>query len=155
MVIAHTSDLEVKLKQERTRAIIEGKTPVPFKTLDALILQRKIIPLFKRWGDDPVIINSELLTSIASAPQDTQENRAHTILVTLGVGVLTGIFFFAIAQILLGVAGITLGQKELLVIAGGLVAISFLTATLSRIQRGNRAQKIADKMERIASLLSK
>ena len=148
-------DLEVKLKEDRTRAVIEGKTPVSFKTLVALILQRKIIPLFSKWGDEPVILNSELLTSIASAPQDSQENRTHLVVVTLGVGILTGIFFFAVAQVLLQVAGVTLGTKELLLIAGGLVVLSFLASALGKVQRGNRAQKLADKMEKVASLLSK
>ncbi|MBU2259620.1 hypothetical protein KKC44_03350 [Patescibacteria group bacterium] len=148
-------DLEVKLKEDRTRAIIEGKTPVSFKTLVALILQRKIIPLFGKWGDEPVILNSELLTSIASAPQDSQENRAHLVIVTLGVGVLTGVFAFAIIQSLLMVTGITFGQKELLLVAGSLVGLSFLANILSKVQRGNRAQKLADKMEKVASLLSK
>ena len=148
-------DLEVKLKEEKTRAVIEGKTPIPFKTFVALVLQRKIIPLFKKWGEEPVILNSELLTSIASAPQDTQENRAHLVLVTLGVGVLTGIFILAVAQITLLALGITLAQKELLLIAGGLVALAILVSILGRLQGRNRAQKIADKMEKVASLLSK
>ncbi|MFH1670835.1 MAG: hypothetical protein ABIA92_04600 [Patescibacteria group bacterium] len=148
-------DLEVKLKEDRTRAIIEGKTPVSFKTLVALILQRKIIPLFGKWGDEPVILNSELLTSIASAPQDSQENRTHLVIVTLGVGVLTGVFAFTIIQSLLMVTGITFGQKELLLVAGSLVGLSFLASILSKVQRGNRAQKLADKMEKVASLLSK
>jgi len=148
-------DLEVKLKEEKTRAIIEGRTAVPFKTLVALILQKKVLRLFDKWGGEPVIINSELLTSIASSPQDSQENRAHLVLVTLGVGVLTGVFFFAVAQIILQMLGVTLGTRELLLIAGGLVALSVLATILGRIQRGNRAQKIADKMEKISSLLSK
>ncbi|MBU0766271.1 hypothetical protein KKF55_00590 [Patescibacteria group bacterium] len=148
-------DLEVKLREERNRTVIEGKTSVPFKTFVALILQRKIIPLFKDWGDEPVIVNSELLTSIASASQDSQENRTQVVIVTLGVGVLTGVFAFAIAQSLLMVTGITLGQKELLIIAGGLVGLSLLASALSKVQRGNRAQKVTDKMEKVASLLSK
>ncbi|MCF7845016.1 MAG: hypothetical protein K9M03_04280 [Kiritimatiellales bacterium] len=148
-------DLEVKLREEKTRAVIEGKTSVQFKTLVALILQRKIIPLFKNWGDEPVIINSELLTSIASAPQDSQENRTQVVIVTLGVGVLTGVFAFAIIQSLLLVTGFALGQKELLIIAAGLVGLSFLASVLSKVQRGNRGQKVADKMEKVASLLAK
>ncbi|HCI03610.1 TPA: hypothetical protein DE059_01655, partial [Candidatus Peribacteria bacterium] len=66
-----TPDLEVKVKEEKMKAIIEGRTAVPFKTFVGLVLQRKVFPLFKKWGDEPVIINSELLTTLASAAQDS------------------------------------------------------------------------------------
>jgi len=154
-MVLKTSDLEVKLKTEQSKAVIEGKTSVPFKTFVSLILQRKIIPLFRPWGDEPVIINSKLLTEIASAQQDSQENRARLVLVTLGVGVLTGVFVLAVMQILLLAVNIPLGQQELLIIAIALLGLAVLTTVLSRVQRGNRAQKLADKMEKVASLLSK
>ena len=149
-----TPDLEVKLKTELSKAIIEGKTSVPFKTFVALVLQRKVLPLFKKWGDEPIVVNSELLTSIASASQDSQENRAQLVLVTLGVGVLVGVFAFAIFQIILGGIGITLGIRELLLITAMLLGIALLASILSRVQRKNRAQKIADTMEKVANLLS-
>ena len=150
-----TPDLEVKLKTEEAKAIIEGKTPVPFKTLVALILQRKVIPLFKKWGDEPIIINSELLTSIASAPQDSQENRNHLVLVTLGVGVLVGVFCFSIFQFLLQSFGFALGRTELIAICILLVGVAGMTSVLMKVQRKSRAQKIADTMERVAGLLGK
>ncbi|MFA7681502.1 MAG: hypothetical protein WCX61_00565 [Candidatus Peribacteraceae bacterium] len=155
MAFTTSPDLEVKLKAEKTRAIIEGKTSVPFQTIVSLILQRKIVHLFKRWGTEPVIISSELLTAIASAPQDSQENRAHLIIVTLGVGILAGVFFFTVLQALLLGLGFPMGQRELLSVGGGLIAIAFLASVLGRMQRGNRSQQIADRMEKIASLLSK
>ncbi|MFH0769764.1 MAG: hypothetical protein V1926_00110 [Candidatus Peregrinibacteria bacterium] len=148
-------DLEVKLRTEETRAVIEGKTAVSFQTLVTLILQRKIIPLFKRWSSEPVILNSELLTSIASAPQDSQENRTHLVIVTLGVGVLFGFFCFSILQILLLWLGFPLTTRELAIVAAALVILAFLASILSRVQRGNRAQKVADTMEKMANLLSK
>ncbi len=151
----HPSDLEVNIRNEHSKAVIEGKTSVPFKTLVQLILQRKVLTLFKSWGDTPVILSSDLLTSLASAPQDSQENRAQLVLVTLGTGVLVGVFAFAIFQIALLPWGITMGQKELLLIAGGLVGLAFLVVALSRIQRKNKSQKIADAMERVANMLSK
>jgi hypothetical protein len=147
--------MDVKLKTDQGPALVEGKTAVPFKTFVMLVLQRKIIPLFKMWGDRAIIVDSELLTSIASAPQDSQENRAHLVLVTLGVGILVGIFASAVTLIILESLGVALGRKELLLVAGGLFAVALLAGILSRMQRGNRSQKIADTMERVASLLSK
>lgn len=155
MVQLRTPDLEVNLKEERHKAIIEGKTSIPFKTFVGLVLQRKVLTLFKKWSDEPVIISSELLTGLASAPQDSQENRNRLVLVTLGVGVLFGVFAMAIALILLNTFGITLGRKELLLIAGGLVGVAFLAVILSRVQRTNRSQKITDTMEKVTNLLSK
>lgn len=148
-------DLEVNIRNERSKAVIEGKTSVPFKTLVQLVLQRKVLALFKKWGEEPVIINSDLLTHLASAPQDNQENRAQLVLVTLGTGVLVGIFAFTIFQIALMPWGIELREKELLLIAGGLVGIALLVAVLSRVQRKNKSEKLTDLMERIANMLSK
>lgn len=153
--MSRPADLQVDIRNERSKAVIEGKTSVPFKTIVQLILQRKVLTLFKNWGDEPVIINSDLLTSLASAPQDSQENRAQLVLVTLGTGVLVGVFAFAILQIALLPWGIHLEQKELLIIAGGLVGLALLVGALSRVQRKNRSQKIADAMERITNMLSK
>ncbi|PIR48975.1 hypothetical protein COU80_01010 [Candidatus Peregrinibacteria bacterium CG10_big_fil_rev_8_21_14_0_10_55_24] len=155
MTTLKTSDVEVKVRTENTRAVIEGKTAVSFQTLVSLILQRKIIPLFKEWGKDHVIVTSELLTAIASSPQDSQEDRTRLILVTIGVGILVGVFFLAVTQIGLLSLGIVLGQQQLLIIAGILVGLALLATVLTKIQRGNRAQKIADKMEKLTSLLSK
>jgi len=154
-MLTRPPDLEVKLKEEHTRAIIEGRTSVPFKTFVALVLQRKVIPLFKNWGDEPVIINSELLTSLASAPQDSQENRAKLVLVTLGVGVLTGVFFFATGMFVLETLDKDLGQKGFLIIAGGLAALAVLVNILGRIQSRGKSEKLAEKMEKLAGMLSK
>lgn len=148
-------DIEVALKDSPTKAVIEGKTSVPFKRFVQLILQRKVLPLFKDWGDEPVILSSELLTTIASASQESQENRAHFAAVTLGVGILAGIFVFAVAQLILMPAGIRLEQKELLIIAGGLLGIALLMSILMRVKKVNRGEKLADGLEKIANLLSK
>ncbi|MDD5025929.1 MAG: hypothetical protein PHH13_00975 [Candidatus Peribacteraceae bacterium] len=148
-------DIEVTLKTENTRAVIEGKTAVSFRTFVMLILQRKILPLFKQWGETPIIIHSELLTSIASAAQDSQENRTHLILVTLGVGTLFGVFCFAVVQLALQPFYGTLGRTELFIVAGGLLFLSLLASILTRVHRGSRGQKVADSMEKIAHLLSK
>jgi len=148
-------DVEVDIKAEHRKAVIAGKTSVPFQKLVQLILQRKVMGLFKKWGDEPIIVSSELLTGLASAPQDNQENREHLVLVTLGVGVLAGVFVMAIVQVALTPWEIYLKEKELLLIAGTLLGLTVLTAALARVKRKNRSQKIADTMEKVAGLLSK
>jgi len=150
-----TADLEIELRTEQNRAIITGKTSVPFRTFVGLVLQRKVFQLFKQWDKEPVILSSELLTQLASAPQDSQENRAHLIIVTLGVGTLFGIFVFSLGQVVLSVLGYELGSSDLVLIAGGLVCLAVLTVALARLQKLARAQKIADMMERTAQFLSK
>lgn len=147
--------MDVKLKTDQGTAMVQGKTSVPFKTFVQLILQRKVLTLFKRWGDEPVIVDGELLTSLASAPGDTQENRSHLVLVTLGVGVLVGVFAFAVIQIALVPFGIEMNQTYLLIIAGTLLGLAILTVLLSRVQRKSKGEKLADTMERVANLLSK
>src|SRR3990167_9608247 len=116
---ASNGETEVQFKPELGKAVIEGKTTVPFQSLVTLILQRKVLTLFKQWGKEPVIIGSELLTGLASAPQDSQENRSHLVHVSLGVGVLLGVALFSLVLVALQLAQITLGQRELLMIAGG------------------------------------
>ena len=109
--------MDAKLKTDQGRAIVEGKTAVPFKTFVQLVLQRKVIQLFKDWGKDPVIIDSELLTSLASAPGDSQENREQLVMVTLGVGVLAGVFVMSLMQLALAPWDIILTLQQHLMIA--------------------------------------
>ena len=153
--MSETADLEVELHTGQSRAVIAGKTSVPFRTFVGLVLQRKVFQLFKQWDKEPVILSSELLTQLASAPQDSQENRTHLIIVTLGVGTLFGIFLFTLGQGVGALLGYSLNAKELLLIAGGLVAIAVLGVVLARMQKLARAQRIADAMERTAQFLSK
>ncbi len=153
--MSETADLEVELRTEQSKAVITGKTSVPFRTFVSLVLQRKVFQLFKQWDKEPVILSSELLTQLASAPQDSQENRTHLIIVTLGVGTLFGIFLFALAQVALAMLDYRLGTRELMLVAGGLVGLAVLTSVLARMQKLARAQRIADAMERTAQFLSK
>lgn len=148
-------DLEVSLKSDGTKAVVEGKTVVPFKTFVMLVLQRKVMALFKDWGSNPVIVDSELLTSLAGAAQDSQENRAHLVLVTLGIGILAGVFTLAAALVGLETFGIALGKKELALLAGGLLCVAILGWVLSKIQVRGGGQKVLDSMEKAATLLSK
>lgn len=155
MAIPH-EDLEVEIKAGDSKAIITGKTSVSFKTFVMLILQRKVTTLFKDWGEAPVIINSELLTGLASAEQDSQENKAQLVLITMGAGVLVGVFFFTILQILLlNVVQFPLDTRELLIIAGSLLGLAILVMALSKIKKRNKGEKLLNTMEKLSSLLSK
>jgi len=149
------ADLEVDIKPGDTKAVIEGKTSVSFKTFVSLVLQRKVMTLFKNWGDDPVVVSSELLTGLASAPQDSQENRSQLVLVTLGTGILAGIFALAVLQSILLALDIRLEQRELLIIAGSLFGLAILASLLSKMKRGNRSEKLVETMEKLTTLISK
>jgi len=146
--------MDAKLKTDHGKAIVEGKTAVPFKTFVELVLQRKVLNLFKKWGKEPVIINSELLTDLASAAQDSQENKEQLVTVTLGVGVLAGVFVMAVVQIALAPWGIILKQRELLIVAGVILGLAVLTFALSRKKKG-KSQKLTDTMEKITNIVSK
>ncbi|MEI8230827.1 MAG: hypothetical protein WCG83_06880 [Candidatus Peregrinibacteria bacterium] len=148
-------DLEVEVKTESSKAVITGKTSVPFRTFVGLVLQRKVLQLFKDWGEEPVILSSSLLTNLASAPQDSQENKAHLVTVTLGVGVLLGIFFLAALQAGLLFLHVSLGMREYLLIVGGFAGIGILAVMLQKMQGISRGQKIADTMEKVAGFLSR
>jgi len=151
-----TTDLEVEVKREHTKAVIEGKTAVPFKTFVTLILQRKVLGLFHKWSSEPIILSTDLLTDIASSAQDETENKTQLILVTLGTGVLCGVFSYAIIQILLSASGVLLGLKEHLFVAGSLLGIALLVTLLSRTQQKSKSsQKVVETMDRISVLLSK
>ncbi len=147
--------MDANLKTDQGKAIVEGKTAVPFKTFVGLILQRKVLNLFKTWGQEPVIISSELLTDLASSPQDTQENNEHVIMVTLSVGILTGVFTLAVLQIILVPWGFTLTADYLLMIAGTLLGMAALTWMMSRVKRKSKGHKLSETMEKIAGMVAK
>ena len=147
--------VEVSLKIDQQRAVVEGKTSVPFQTFITLVLQRKVLPLMKQWGKEPVILNSELLAGLASAPQDSVENRTKLLLVTLGLGTVLGVFLLSSAQLTLTFLNTSLQQREFLIISGGILGLALLTATLGRLQRAPRNDKIEETIEKIASMLPK
>ena len=147
--------MDAKLKTDQGKAIVEGKTAIPFKTFVGLILQRKVLTLFKKWGKEPVIVDSELLTDLASAQQDSQENKEQLVLVTLATGVLVGVFVMAVVQVALTPWGVYLKEREFLLIAGVLLGLAALTFALSRTKKKSRGHKITDTMERVSSIVSK
>jgi flagellar biosynthesis protein FliP len=148
-------ELEVRFKPESGKAIIEGKTVVPFQAFIALILQRKVTNLLKTWGKAPIIVDSELLTSLASAPQDSQENRANLVLVTLVAGILAGVTGFAVVQIVLMLLKVTLGYKELGTIVGSVLFLLLLVMSMMKGQKKPKGEKLMEVMEKAAGLVGK
>lgn len=148
-------DLEMNFKPDLGKAVIEGKTTVPFQAFVTLVLQRKVFQLFKEWGRRPVIIDSELLTSLASAQQDSPENRAMLILTSLSVGILTGVAVFAFVQIGLIALNFPLGVKELAIVGTCILSLAFVSVMMSRMQRRKRNDKVVEAIESISSFLSK
>ena len=155
MAVLKSSDMEVELKMEGTRAVIAGKTSVPFSTFVRLVLERKLGNVLKGSGEEPIVLGSELLTSLASAPQDSRENQTKFTLVTLGSGVLLGVFLFSLIQILLLAFGIASGVRDYGVVAGILAGLVVLVLILERLKRRKKADKITEAMERLTSLFSK
>jgi hypothetical protein len=152
---AATQDLEVAFRSDTGKAVIEGKTMVPFQSFVTLVLQRKVLQLTKTWGREPIILSSELLTSLASAPQDSQENRSSLILVSLCIGILAGVMLFALTQVGLSTVDITLTNQELLIVAGVIIAIGFILALMMKVQRKPKSVKLIETIEGISSFLTK
>jgi hypothetical protein len=151
---AQQKDLEVQVRADTGKAVIEGKTVVPFQSLVTLILQRKVQLLFKQWSKEPVVVSSELLTGLASAPQDSQENRANQLLVALGVGALAGIAGMSLTLVLLETAQIFVTRKELLTVFGVIVGVACVALALMRVQRARRGDRIVESIEKLSSFLS-
>ncbi len=149
------SDVEVDINSGgNSKAIIEGKTSVPFKTFVTLVLQRKVQTLFKTSQDEPVIIGSELLTKLASAPDDRQEDRSKLVLVCLGAGVLSGIAFSALLLLSLSFFKIQPTQTDLIVIAGVIVGVGVLAIALQNVQKkSGMRQKLYESMEKMTDLV--
>jgi hypothetical protein len=149
-----SSDLEVQFRPETGKAVIEGRTAVPFQALVALILQRKVTNLLKTWGKQPVIVESELLTSLASAPQDSQENKANLILVSIVAGMLLGIGGLAAAQFGLLFIDIILSYTELGSIAGSILLLALLMYIMIKNRKKPKSEKLVETMEQVSSFLS-
>ncbi len=148
-------ELEVHFKPDSGKAVIEGKTVVPFQAFVALVLQRKVTNLFKSWGKAPIIVDSELLTGLASAPQDSQENRANLVLVTLVAGILAGVTGFAVIQMILLFVEFPLGYKELGTIVGSVAFLLILVVSMMKGQKKPKGEKLMEMMEKAAGLVGK
>jgi predicted exporter len=149
-------ELEVEISNTGTKAVIEGKTSVPFKTFVSLILQRKVQVLFKRSSDDPVIVSSDLLTALASAPQDKQEDRTKLVIVTLGVGIVAGVFVTVLVFLGLLLFRIQPEVKDLGIVLGVIVGLAVLAVLLQKPQKKSAlGEKIYESMEKMTNLISR
>jgi Flp pilus assembly protein TadB len=147
------SDVEVDIKSDGGKAVIEGKTSVPFRTFVSLILQRKVQTLFKKCQDDPIIVGSELLTALASAPDDRQEDRSKLILVTFGMGILSGIFLTVLTIVVLAMFDVRPQDKDLLIVLGIFLVIAAVVVFILRMQRTQSKQRLYESMEKITDLI--
>ncbi len=150
-----SEELEVSFKPESGKAVIEGRTAVPFQSFVTLILQRKVQTLFKDHGKNPVVVSSDLLTRLASAPQDSQENRGHLVLVSLGLGAILGVAGFSAVQLVLLLSNFPLTWKEHAIIVGCIGGVALLGALLMYVQRMPKSDKLTDSVENIARFLGK
>lgn len=150
------NEIELDIPQGTSKAIIEGKTPVPFKTFVSLILQRKVQSVFKKNQDDMVIVSSELLTALASAPDDRQEDRGKLVLVTFSVGILAGVFL-AVASILgLLLLKIAPTMQDLGIVLGVIAGVVILGSLLQRSEKKSVfKEKLFEAMEKTTELISR
>lgn len=137
------------------KAIVEGKTSIPFSTFVQLILKKKVMSLFKDWGDEPIIFSSLLLTKIANAPQDRQEDKNKLILTALTIGLCGGICFSAITLLILWSLKVTVGQRELFVLLGTFLLVGVAVVGASRVHAGKHVAKLTEQIERIADSVGK
>ncbi len=156
MKIPPKRNVEVEISHEGGKAVIQGKTNVPFKVFVQLVLQRKVQGLFRDWQNEPVVIGSELLTSLASAPGDTQEDRGNVILVTLAAGMFLGVFLTLGTLVVLSFFDIRPTNEQFLLVMGGLLLVVVILKIMQRAQRRpSTKQKVAESMEKLSELLSK
>lgn len=151
----HQDELEVSFKPETGKAVIEGKTAVPFQSFVTLILQRKVQTLFKDHGKNSVVVSSDLLMRLASSPQDSHENRGHLVLVSLGLGAVGGVAVFSAVQLVLLLSDFPLTWKEHAIIVGCIAGVALLGALLMYIQKMPKSDKLTDSVENIARFLGK
>lgn len=150
------NEVEVEITNNGSKAIIEGKTSVPFKTFVSLILQRKVQLLFKSNQDDPVIVNSTLLTALASAPSDKQEDRSKLVLVTFAVGILAGVFLSVGVFLALMLLRITVEMKDLGIVLGVIIGVAMLGVLLQKSQKKSAfTEKLFETMEKTTDLISR
>lgn len=149
-------DVEVAISGGPGRAVIEGKTAVPFRTFVTLILQRKVQVIFKTSQDEPVIVSSDLLTKLASAPSDKQEDRSKLTLVTFGVGILAGVFLSAVALLGLLLFRIQVEVKDLSILLGSIAAVVILAMIILKTQKkAGLKEKLQESMEKVTELVSR
>lgn len=151
-----SDEVEVDITTTGQKAVIEGKTSVPFKTFVSLILQRRVQVLFKTQQDEPVIVNSTLLTALASAPSDKHEDKSKLVLVTLAVGILAGVFLGAATMVALTLLRIQPELKDYAIVLGVIAGVCVLGLLLQKNQKKSVfTEKLMETMEKTTDLLSR
>jgi hypothetical protein len=154
--MASDGAIEVGISHQDGKAIIQGKTTVPFKTFVSLILQRKVQQLFKQFQDEPVIVGSDLLTNLASAPDDRQEDRASLVLVTLGTGMYLGLLLAAIIVLVLTLLDVPFSVIYTGIAIAALLAVMAIVVIIQKMQnRRGAAQRLYEEMEKVASMVKR
>lgn len=151
------TDIEVDINTgQLNKAVIEGKTAVPFKTFVTLVLQRKVQGLFKTNQNDPIIVGSELLTALASAPSDSHENRGKLVLVTMCIGILAGVLVSAAALLLLSLFKIQPDRGDLGIVVAVILLVGALFVMIVKSQKKTGfAEKLQETMEKATDLLAR
>lgn len=150
-------ELEVDIATSTpNRVVIEGKTSVPFKAFVSLVLQKRVQMLFKTNQNDPVIVSSTLLTALASAPSDKQEDRSKLVLVTFGVGIIAGVFIAVAVFLGLLLVKIQAEVKDLSIVLGVIIGVVVIGAFIQKSQKKSAfTEKLFDAMEKTTDLISR
>lgn len=154
--LKRSADAKVAMRtSDGDEVIVEGKTGIPFNLFVKLLLKRKIQTLFKDWQDEPIVISSELLTKIASAPEDNAEDRSKIVLTALVIGLCFGMFISAVALVGLSMVGIIIGAKELIVALCVLLAVAVAVYGALQIHSHKIKQQLVEKVEEVADVFAK
>jgi hypothetical protein len=145
----------MELRREQPHVVVEGKTTVPFQSFVRLVLQRKVEQLFKEWRNEPLIMNSTLLTSLANAPQESTDDKGKVILTSLILGVGCGIFLSAVILLFLELAGISVDMGEFASVIGIIVVLALLLQIAVRMSGREKRQKLVERVEKISSVIGK
>lgn len=149
-------DVQVSVKASQgERAVIEGKTNIPFASFVKLVLKRKVQTLFRDFEEEPIILSSTLLTHLASTPEESREDRSALILTALVIGLCLGMFLMATAIVVLETVGFPIGRRELLAGLGVLLAVGLAVFAAMKIQTHRMKQELVTKVEEVARLFSK
>ncbi len=150
-----TGDVQVTLKSAQgEKAVIEGKTSIPFGSFVKLVLKRKVQTL-RDFQEEPIILSSPLLTHLASAPEDSHEDRSKVILTALVIGFCFGMFLTAFTLVFSSLLGIEIGVGELLTGLVVLLAVALAIYASMKISSHKMKQQLIEKVEEIAGLFAK
>lgn len=145
----------IELRKDAPHVVVEGKTTVPFQSFVKLVLQRKVDQLFRQWRNEPLIMSSDLLTTLANAPQESGDDKGRTVLTGLVLGVGFGIFLSAVALLLLTVANVTVGVRELAAVIGVFLVIALLLQASLQMSAREKRQKLVEKIEKVSSVIGR